>query len=200
MFGITQATNALSDPERYMDDFITNIAGSVSPNLIGQLTRAQSDTIYDARGYMDKILNRAGLLPLAEMAGYDAPPAKLNVFGEDRKRQEFAPGGFVSNFISPIGKGEMVDDKTKIEANRLDLQIAPLGRSLRGVPLTNEQYYNFAKDTGQLLKKQLDTFVNSSSYDRYQDYEKIKAMKSIIRNVREGKRNEWFSKFYYDRE
>ena len=94
----------------------------------------------------------------------------------------------------------MVDDKTKIEANRLDLQIAPLGRSLRGVPLTNEQYYNFAKDTGQLLKKQLDTFVNSSSYDRYQDYEKIKAMKSIIRNVREGKRNEWFSKFYYDRE
>jgi len=200
LFGITQATNALSDPERYMDDFLTNIIGSVSPNLLGQLTRAQSDTIYDARDYMDKILNRAGLLPIAEMAGYDAPPAKLNVFGEDRKRQEFAPGGFVSDFISPIGKGEMVDDKTKIEANRLDLQIAPLGRSLRGVPLTNEQYYKFAKDTGQLLKKELDTFVNSSSYDRYQDYEKIKAMKSIIRNVREGKRNEWFSKFYYDRE
>ena len=193
LFGITQATNALSDPERYMDDFLTNIIGSVSPNLLGQLTRAQSDTIYDARDYMDKILNRAGLLPIAEMAGYDAPPAKLNVFGEDRKRQEFAPGGFVSDFISPIGKGEMVDDKTKIEANRLDLQIAPLGRSLRGVPLTNQQYYKFAKDTGQLLKKELDTFVNSSSYDRYQDYEKIKAMKSIIRNVREGKRNEWFS-------
>jgi hypothetical protein len=200
LFGITQATNALSDPERYMDDFLTNIIGSVSPNLLGQLTRAQSDTIYDARNYMDKILNRAGLLPIAEMAGYDAPPAKLNVFGEDRKRQEFAPGGFVSDFISPIGKGEMVDDKTKIEANRLDLQIAPLGRSLRGVPLTNEQYYKFAKDTGQFMKEKLDRFVNRESYDRLPDYRKQQMMKDIIRDVRESKRKEWFNKFYYDRE
>jgi hypothetical protein len=86
--GVTDMTNALTDPQRYGSTFINNMAGNVAvPAIVAQAAQAFDPILREARNPLDKIMSRVpglsqGLAP------------RRNIFGRPIVNEEGAAESF----------------------------------------------------------------------------------------------------------
>jgi len=200
LVGLTSTAAMLEDPDRYGERFLGDFAGSLVPNIVGQTTRALDPNIKEARGIVDIAIERSGLRPITDELGMTDSLPKLNIYGEERTRTQRAlPGGLsgtpIANLVSPILASEETQDKVKLEADRLNLDTAPLRREIKGKKISDEQYVEYAQTTGQVMKMALDQVVQSPAYDNLKDFEKKELLQKIIRKTREKTRDIFEQKF-----
>jgi hypothetical protein len=182
MSGLSDAMNAVTQPERYGGNFVTSLGTSVLMPF-SSLSRVITQT-------GDPTIRKATNIPEAMQAitpglSQNVPPT-LNAFGQTQKRE--APA------LSPFKWTTATNDPTEIELARLKVNIGFVGDSIQGVSLDKTQHFNYQKIEGIQVKTALDNMVKSSSYQNLSDTNKVKVLETVAAGAKSQAANLFFSK------
>ena len=182
--GLSNALQAVEDPDRYAETFVRNLAGTVVPTGVAQYARAKDPVLRETRTVLDRIRSR--------IPGYrEDLPARLNLWGEPI----ILEGGLGPDMVSPIYQSTKKMDKVNDEIVRLDLNPSMPRRKLAGVELTPQQYNEYVKLAGEQTKSILDRIVDTPSWKRLPDYEKRNLIENTINANRQMAGNIMASKY-----
>lgn len=186
--GLSDAANALSDPERYGPAWAESFAGTLVPNIVASTARASDPVLRETRrgfyGLYDTIRAR---LPHAST---DLQP-HLNAWGEEIER----PGGegalgFLNRLINPSPASPEKGDATDREVARLGVGIGDPAKtfSVRGQAreLSTDEYHAYHQTSGRLAKEFVDKLLQTTNYQRVDDDRKrrlIKQRVDLARNI-----------------
>ena len=190
MKGLSEAIQAFSDSDRYMERFLNNMATSVMPNLLAQTARAEDPYLREARSLTESIISK---LPKARRALTE----RVNMWGQPIKReqpyQREYPG--VSKLIGSINPIYIsTDRKDKVAKEMLRLGVFPgmpsRNMTINGIPikLTSREYKTFVEQAGIPAKEMLDSYVSDPSWDEQSDIDKANILGSVITRFRENAR------------
>lgn len=148
--GLTDALEAISDPERYGDAFIERLAGSVTvPTGVAQVARTIDPTMRETPDVGSAIQARipgmsAGLYP------------KRDVWGEPIVGE----GGVGPDIVSPIWTSTAKDDPISQEALRVGATVS----MPRKGDMTPDQFDRLQATAGPLARDWLSTLIESPDY------------------------------------
>lgn len=167
--GISQAIEAVQDPDRYGKQYIQQFAGSIVPTGVAQFAQTQDPIMRQTRGILDTIKSRVpglseSLLP------------RRDIWGEPIQRQ----GSLGPDIISPFFEQRLKHDRTTNELLDLGIYPAPPARKLNGIQLTDQQYDDFSRISGRLLKMQLDISTSQPGFDLLTPYIKAELINTAI--------------------
>jgi hypothetical protein len=140
--GLQSASDVMSDPGRYGQDFAVGRTRALIPNIIGQAARAQDPFIREMSGVLDGI--RAQLPKMGDFKGRQDLFPFRNYFGEAIEQQ----GNFWFKYIVPIRLKEIAPTETELMIRDAQVGVAPLD------------------DTITILNTTYD--LSPAEYDRYQ--------------------------------
>jgi hypothetical protein len=161
--GITEFMQAYTDPERYGEQWVSNLAATVAvPNIAAQAARAKDPYVRDARNLMDTI--RARVPGIRESL-----PAKLDVSGQPINR----------SLVEPLAATPAVDDPLAEAMLRLGASKGAPSRTFtikgRTYELTPEEYEGYKGFVQQSRWKVLTPIVNSPQFKAVEEQNAFKA-------------------------
>lgn len=188
--GISDLLQTIDDPERYGDQWIRNLSGTVIPTGVAQITRIQDPVLRETRTVLDRIRSR--------VPGYskDLPPRR-NIWGEPIRLE----GGLGPDIISPVYIGRDKHDPISDEIVRLEVPVSMPPRQIMGVELSPHEYSRYVELAGNAakgnqnrgLKDELARLFKSSTYLKQTDgpdggkalmvRETISAYRGLARNM-----------------
>jgi len=178
--GLSSAMNAISDPERYGDDFIRNFAGTVIPSGVAATARATDPYIRDTQNIIDHIKSR--------IPGVSTSlPPRRDVYGKPLERG----GTPVSRGISPVRISEVKENTVDRELKRLGIDLGMPSRRVGERKLTSGEYSQVTKKAGEIVYKALSSLIQSPIYQRVPDEVKKKRIRSVVSQIRGNVRSEW---------
>lgn len=176
--GLSNAIEALDDPDRYVSQFVANLGGTVVPTGVAQIARTQDPILRDARNIVDRIKSR--------VPGYSKTlPPRRNLWGEAIVLE----GGVGPDIISPVYVSHDRHDKVNHEIVRLEMKPSMPERKINGVELTPREYEEYIKLSGIPAKRILDDVINSNIWDKIPDFEKKKIIDEQIKDHRNNARD-----------
>ena len=90
MSGLSSALEAINDPDRYLDGFVSRTAGAIAvPSLVAQIAKSNDPLLREARAPMDRIKSR---IPGMSASLYP----RRDVFGKAMTQQEAVAPDLVS--------------------------------------------------------------------------------------------------------
>jgi hypothetical protein len=180
--GLSGAIDALQDPERYGDNLIGQLAGSVVPAGVAGLARAKDETVRDTKTVEATVKGR---LPGVR----ETVMPKRDVFGQPIA----ATGNFWSRFLSPVDVSPPRGGPIERMIVELGSDIAPLRDQVtvpgpivdKTVKLTPEQYDRLQVLAGEGVKQMLSKF--EEKYPRIQTMPKPTQLRLVRDLVNEGR-------------
>ncbi len=188
MAGISNALNAINDPQRYGSDWIQQTISGFIPGAVNYVTKLQDEVIRNPKGLKEKIMSRIPFLS-------ERIPPKRNVWGEKIKTE----GGALYRAIIPTQKGEVKEDATDQELKKLGIIVnfpsdkltipSEIAKKLeisdekRSITLTNEEYDKYTQLRGKVLKKVLDSIISNPSFQQADDATKEELITEVINKV-----------------
>lgn len=108
--------------------------------------------------------------------------------------------GVIQSLFNPVVYKQLTEDPATIEVNRLinafpDEEfegLGSVGRKVKGIELTREQYIQYARESGQLAHESVMHLINAPYYDGMPEEIKKKQIEKRIRKAREITRNKLF--------
>ena len=168
------ALEALTDPERNLKRYITNLGASVAvPNIVTQINSVSDPYLRETDGLLTTI--KARVPSLSEKL-----PARMNLWGEPIHRGD----SLGPNIVSPIWRSMEKDDKTLKEVARLQVGLSKPDRKIGGVELSAEQYARFVSTAGKPAKAYLDALVASPEWEAMPGGERRLAIKEAVSDFR----------------
>ena len=181
--GITNLSDALSQPDRKGPRFVQNLVASAIPAAAGQSAQLFDPYVREVDSIKAAVQNR-----IPGLRGDLAP--QRDPFGEPvRNPERLIPG-------SPITMREQSTDKVRLELARLaslpesSLSVRPAPKAIRlpaggdlsagRVQLTAEQRDRFADAAGKLAHQILGDIVNSPGYERMSDFARELTFKAVF--------------------
>lgn len=190
--GLSDLIKAIDDPERYGGRYITNFLSSPIPNVVGYVRRYDDPVVRDVRGLQDALMNK-----IPGMS--KSLPPRRNVFGDPII---YTPGaapeslGKIGEVFSPARKSEITNDLVFNEFQRVGYAPSMPQRSIKGVPLTSEQYeYMLSLQQVYRTKEQIEDEIKSPLWNTYTDFEKQEIFKDILQRNQKEARDETFFMF-----
>ena len=162
--GITEAVNAISDPERYGEGFVEGYASSLLPmsSLMREIRKADDPYMRDVNSLLDAVKNTvpgySDALPLRRSWITGEPVVYPKGWGQDM----VSPLGEAFASMNPVYEGTWKADPVLDELAKLDFGFTPPPRKVMGVDLTPEQYSRFVELNGT---------VRNGRYTMYQRLE-----------------------------
>jgi hypothetical protein len=175
--GPSNLVEAVNDPERYGQQYVQRLAGTVVPTGVAQIARIDDPYLREARSVLDQIQSRVPGLS----AGL---PFKRDIWGEPIALE----GSLGPDIISPIYTSRMSNDPVNRELLALKVFPAKLDRQIRGVDLTDEQYDTYQKVAGRLTKQTLDSMVGAPGWGQLPPFVRIEAITKAVSRTREQAR------------
>lgn len=174
MSGLSSATEALADPSRKIQGFLSRSAGSVvAPAGLAQLARTTDPILREARLPMDRIRSRIPGMSDDLMPRRDA-------FG----RPLVSEGGIGPDIASPIWTGTAKNDPTIKALLEAGVHVTAPPRRVNKRDLTPDEYDTYAETTGRVLKPALDALVASPEWKPLTDEQKRDAVSDTVRDAR----------------
>jgi hypothetical protein len=174
MRGPAEIMQAIDDSDRYGAAWVRNFAASFVPFSVGmsQIAREIDPYSRQARTTMDAMLAK---LPFKSETLFP----RRDVWGE------------------PVpNRGWLGTYRQEIENDPVDHALYPLGiypslpqRRVRGVPLSDEQYDDYARVAGRDAKMRLNAFVGMPSFPAMPTAAKIETINAIIKSSHERAQN-----------
>jgi hypothetical protein len=93
-----------------------------------------------------------------------------------------------ANMFSPVATEKIKNDPVNQTLMRLGVFPAKIGRTIRGVELTEQQYDDFSRIAGRTAKARLDAIVNQPGFDRIPDEIQTRLIENAIKSSRESTR------------
>ena len=181
--GLSSALEAVNDPGRYMDNFVSRTAGAIAvPALVAQVARETDPLMREARGPMDRIRSR---IPGVSTGLYP----RRDVFGRPMEAQD----AIGPDIISPVYTGQDRGDPTIAALVDAGATMSMPAKTYKDggkyKKWTPEQYDSLQAAVGELAKPRLDALVSSPSW-RAKDREgQQNAVGTVMKNARmEAKR------------
>ncbi|WP_299195111.1 hypothetical protein [uncultured Litoreibacter sp.] len=211
--GLSDAINAMNDPQRYGQQLLNNYASSMVPMSAGlrELRKRKDPALRDVRSVVDAVTNT--------LPGYsETLPARRSwITGE----VIHYPKGWGAEMISPIGEafasanpivaGAWKEDPVLDELANLEFSFSPPTRSINGVDLSPQQYqrllelHGTVKNGSRTMMDELAKLFETAAYDkereRYPDgadpslNPRIRAVRKVISGYRRAARAELVKEF-----
>ena len=179
VIGMNRAIEAIMDPERSAERFVSSLAGSAVPTIIADIARA---TDYTERRYKGPWQAMANRLPDAR----ESLEPRLDVFGQDLPRYGGNPFEVMIDATRPakIRQDVVVDEIRRLWDN--DVKVAPtqLGNRDGYKILTQKENTILWRRAGELSYRQIFDLIHTRRYKRRKDEDKGK---EIEREVKEAK-------------
>jgi endonuclease YncB( thermonuclease family) len=178
MSGLSSALEAINDPDRYLDGFVSRTAGAIAvPSIVAQIAKANDPLVREARGPIDRIKSR---IPGMSTSLYP----RRDVFGQAITQQE-AVG---PDLISPLYSGRDKMDPTIRALIDAGASVTKPQRTYKvgGKPVewTPAQYDRLQELTGGQAKPELDALVASADWRRMGEEQKEKAVADVMKAAR----------------
>ena len=174
--GLSDAMNAVSDPDRYASAWVESIAGTAVPTIVAHWARARDPFYRDPTTVLEAV--KARLPWISEQV-----QPRRGVFGQPARRQ----GGFVRRFSLPPIAGP-VGGAPERELARLGMGVsAPskrLGLRGRELELSPEEYGRLQETGGGFAKAMIARLVGRAAYQRMSDEEKERVVKTLFSRAR----------------
>jgi hypothetical protein len=178
--GISDIYNAASDPDRYGKSFVQSFATSFVPSISRSVTGASDRTYREGETISDAFKK---IIPGASKT----LPAKVDIFGNEVKKE----GGFIEGFVSPFQRAKETNDPVVKELEKSDYNLTVSGvDKIGGVQLKGEAKEVWLKAVGKETKKALDKLVTSPSFQNKDQVQKDKALKDAVEDIRDRMRKQ----------
>ncbi|KKN20425.1 hypothetical protein LCGC14_0935620, partial [marine sediment metagenome] len=174
--GLTDAINAISEPERYGRYWLEGLAGTAIPTVVADVARAIDPYFRRPETPLEAV--KARIPGLSKSV-----PARRGVFGKPIER----PGGTATKLLSPVyvspEKGGMVER----ELARLKISLGRPSRMMmfegQEVEMTRPEYEQFQEARGQLAQQELAAFVRQPFYNQLSDEDKVSIIRSVFQRA-----------------
>lgn len=173
MSGLADIVNAVGDPERYGDAYLTRLTGTVVPGAISQTAALRDPVARDTGVYgrekmtpaeqsiqesLNVIKSRLPKTALNPEFNSESLPAKIDSFGQPIKKLD-------RTFpYSPIRTSSTSDDPVRLEAMRLRVKTGDWSKSAAGVKLNPEERWARAQAGGELAHQVMSQIVTGDGY------------------------------------
>ncbi|MBB4155314.1 endonuclease YncB(thermonuclease family) [Sphingomonas jinjuensis] len=176
--GVSGIAEALGDPDRYWQDFVSRTAGAVAvPALVAQVARTTDPVIREARAPMDRIRSRVPGLS-------DNLFPKRDVFGDPVE----SDGGVGPDIVSPIWKGTARNDKTIAALVDAGVTVSAPARFRKvdgkRVEWTPAEYDRLQVAVGDEAKHRLDALVKSDDWKKADDEDRQSMVRDEMKAAR----------------
>lgn len=176
--GPSEAIEAITDPERYGEQYVSRFAASFIPTGLGQIAQTNDPIMREARGIIDTV--KARIPGMSD----DLLPRR-DVWGEPITRE----GALGPDLVSPIFESRIKNDPVNQRLLALGVYPDKPDRKIRSVELTDEQYDEYAKVSGRLAKRRLDTLVRVPGFENMPSFAQEKIIRKTIDDSREAARS-----------
>ena len=176
--GLNSAIDALNDPDRFVPGYLTGMAGSIVPTIIGDIARATDVAERRIESPLQSIKSRIpGLRQTLE--------PRITVTGEELEMG----GSFLETMIDPSRPSKIKSTPLVFEFKRLwdrGYKVTPtlLGDKKGYEALTPEQNTKLWQLTGTTIENALSRMIRTEDYLGFPDETKSKLMDRVIDRVR----------------
>jgi hypothetical protein len=150
--GPSNLMEALTDPERYGEFYLSGFAGAFYPNLIAQSNQLIDPYIRDAHGIIETIKSK---IPFASYS----IPEKIDVWGNEITRN-YRINAVNSIAAKPVGNDALTEKLLKIGQYP-----SKVSRDIYTVELTSEQYNEYARVAGKMRRETIGRVVMGENFD-----------------------------------
>jgi len=179
MRGITEAVQAIAEPERYGKKWWLSMSGTVVPTGVSQLARTQDPILRDAQTALDRIKSR--------IPGMSQDlPARRDIFGKEIRLE----GGVGPDLLSPIYSSTEKNDPVANEIVRLKVRVSPPQRSIAGKKMPGDLYSEYSRISGQIAHQQLSKVISSEMWKNIPAGEKERFIKDTFSQARQIARDQ----------
>lgn len=171
--GVSEALNALHDPDRYGANYIRNLVSTVIPTGVAQIARINDPLLRDSRSILDRIKTR---IP---GRGGDVTP-KVDVWGNPISLE----GGIGPDLLSPIYVSRMKGDIAT--QTLLDMKYFPGApkREIGGVELNQRQYFDYSETAGKLAYKLMSRIAANPRFQAMNNYQQKDITQKVFNHAR----------------
>jgi hypothetical protein len=186
MRGPADLINAVESPGRYGEGYVNNFLSSFIPYSVGlqQMDKATDPYLRQVRNLTDamkaKIPGQSEtLLPRRDIWGQPIP-----------NRDALLAAGVTSIWEQRMGR-----DPVNMALINLGIAPAFLKRSIRLVPLTDQQYDDYMRVAGKIRKERLDVIVNSGQFHSWRGSQQHAVIQEVLKQSDEAARG-WMMMHY----
>lgn len=176
--GASDLIKAVTDPDRYGAKYIQNLTGTLVPTSLAQIARTQDPIQRESRSMLDSVKMR---LPGLRETLFP----KRDVFGEPIVSE----GAAGPDAFSPLYQSTVKNDPVVKWLSAIEAFPAKADRQIRGVELTDQQYDDYARISGRLMKSRLDAIVNQPGIQQAPLFVQREVAKNAIEESREAARS-----------
>ncbi len=194
--GVSDALEALNDPDRYGEQWTRRLGGTIVPTGVAQIERVMSPEMEAVNSYLDQIKSR--------IPGYsETLPVRRNLWADPI----VLGGGLGPDIVSPIYQSKIVDSPVDKELFELKAPLSMPNKTqqIRGVPvkLSPQEYENYIilmnkveVHGGKNLKDALNHLIkNDKSYKRLSDDRKIERIRSYFNEAKDKAKQKMYEKY-----
>lgn len=173
MQGLNNLVNAMEEPSRYGERFVSGFASAAVPfsGAVRGIADAMDDTVRDPQTIAENV--KTGIPGLSKTVR-----PKLDPYGEPAKK----PAGPVERFFSPVQTSRESDDQVTKELERLSVVVPSAGRSQAGVKLTDAEYHEFIERKGKKVREGLERLISASNYKKQDDTVRKSRLEKYLRS------------------
>ena len=194
--GLSDFFEVLTDPERYGQNWVERMVGSVAvPALGAHVASAIDPNMREVNGYLDAIKNRVPGLS-------DNLLARRNVWGDEIARGNGSGGSVLSSaysFVSPVSTSKLKASPLLQEVARLRAPLSMPQRKVRvdGVDrdLTPEQYAYYVQLAGKPAKAHLEEYIGTAEWKVLTDDERRDYLADTLKETRADARDQLLNMF-----
>lgn len=186
MMGPAELIEALEDPDRYGQRYVTGLVSSFVPfsGAMGQIARNVDPYSRQARETTDAIKAKVPLMSMELLP-------KIDIWGNPVLNRK----ALGSTLVTGVYMQQVSSDPVNIALQQAGYWPGAVSRKVRGVELTDEQYVIYAQTAGKMTKMQLDRIINSAQWQTFPPVVKHDVIQETVRQSRETARGYLMSKF-----
>jgi hypothetical protein len=171
--GLSSLIEAIQDPDRYGQQYIQQMTGTVVPTGVAQVAKVTDPYLREARTVLENIKSRIPGLR-------QTLPAKRDLYGQPIKLE----GSLGPDLLSPIYQSTAKNDPVLSELLRLKMYPGRPLRSVRGVELSADEFSELQTTTGGLTKTVLTRLMAAPGWAKISDDAKRDLIQKALIRVR----------------
>ena len=176
--GISNAIDAVADPQRSAGYFLSRLGSSFVPRIIANVRNQMDPVRRDTQNIIDSLRNQIPTLS-------ENLPPRRNIFGF----VQVYSGALGPDFVSPFYSQSTTVDPVFEEMFKSEVRASMPSRNLRGVKLTSAQYSELLSYMQQLgTYNKINTVINSPGYQNANKFLRGEIVRRIISADQEAAR------------
>ncbi len=195
--GVQGPLNAITDPSRYAQTYISQQLSSVVPNIVKDTAKSGDSTARETSG--DNIGSAIGNAFKTSIPGLrnDALP-KRDVLGNPLAQEPTGVSSFVDLFNSKTPRSNpVIDELKRLNVNGASATPSALNKNVsvsgNKIRLTMQQLDTLEKESGGVLSQEMTKLFGSGTYKQADDTAKSEAIQKLTTSVRKQIKEKQFS-------